>query len=140
MQEVGNDLGIGRMGERRPGYQDNRVRMQNVCLQCHNKVFVDDFYKRADEGTDTVNKKVQLSNAIMKPLTDQKLLTNKPFDQPIEFENFELWHHWGRTAKFGMWMQGPDYSQWHGAYEMEKALVNLKEMADQLLKAAQGGQ
>ena len=73
-----------------------------------------------------------------RPLTQQKLLTDKPFDQPIEFEYFELWHHWGRTAKFGMWMQGPDYTQWHGAYEIEKALVNLKEIADQILKTAQG--
>jgi len=34
---------------------------------------------------------------------------------------------------------GPDYTQWHGAYEIEKALVNLKDMADQMLKQAQGG-
>ena len=128
------------ISERRPAWQDNRVRMQNVCLQCHNKNFVDDFYKRADEGTDAVNQKVKLSDMIMAPLKEQNLLTDKPFDQPVEFEYFEMWHHWGRTAKFGMWMQGPDYSQWHGAYEMEKALVNLKEMADQILKAAQGGQ
>ena len=31
---------------------------------------------------------------------------------------FELWHYWGRTAKFGVWMQGPDYTQWHGIYEL----------------------
>ena len=42
------------------------------------------------------------------------LLTAEPFDEPIDFTYFELWHHWGRTAKFGAWMQGPDYTQWHG--------------------------
>ncbi len=128
------------LSDHRPAYQDNKVRMQNVCLQCHNKNFVADFYQRADQGTEAVNQKVKAGDAIMAPLIQQKLLTDKPFDQPIEFQYFELWHHWGRTAKFGMWMQGPDYSQWHGAYEMEKALVNLKEMAGQLLKSAQGGQ
>ncbi len=27
-----------------------------------------------------------------------------------------------------MWMQGPDYTQWHGAYEMVSDLVELREM------------
>ena len=128
------------VSEHRPVYQDNKVRMQNVCLACHNKNFVDDFYKRADQGTDAVNQKVQASIDVMSQLTQAKLLTDKPFDQPIEFQAFEIWHHWGRTAKFGMWMQGPDYTQWHGAYEIEKGLVNLKDMADQLMKQTQGGQ
>jgi hypothetical protein len=33
-------------------------------------------------------------------------------------------------------MQGPDYTQWHGAYEMYKALTELREMASQILNAA----
>ena len=51
------------------------------------------------------------------------LLTPAPFDEPIEFVAFETWHHYGRTAKFGTWMQGPDYAQWHGAYEVVKGLA-----------------
>ncbi len=140
--DVGDRLSwylFGTVSDRRPAYQDNKTRMQAVCLECHNKNFVDDFYARADQGTDAVNLKVKSGDTIMAPLTAAKLLTDKPFDQPIEFEYFELWHHWGRTAKFGMWMQGPDYTQWHGAYEMEKALVNLKDMADQLLNPTQAG-
>jgi hypothetical protein len=27
-------------------------------------------------------------------------------------------------------MQGPDYTQWHGAYEMLKELVELKEIGE----------
>jgi len=38
------------------------------------------------------------SDRIMKPLKDRGLLTAEPFDQPIDFTYFELWHHWGRTA------------------------------------------
>jgi len=37
--------------------------------------------------------------------------------------------HYGRTAKFGVWMQGPDYTQWHGAYEVVKGLVELQALA-----------
>jgi hypothetical protein len=72
----------------------------------------------------------------MKPLRDQKLLTDAPFDEPIEYTEFELWHHWGRTTKFGAWMQGPDYTQWHGGYELIKALADLRDIAQQKLGAA----
>jgi hydroxylamine dehydrogenase len=123
---------------RRPAWEDNKVRMQSVCMECHNKNFVNDFYARADTEVAAVNALVKQSDEIMAPVKQQNLLTSAPFDQSIEFTYFELWHHWGRTAKFGTWMQGPDYTQWHGAYEMEKGLVALREQADQLLKMLQG--
>ena len=36
------------VSERRPGWEDNLVRMQNVCLECHNANFIDDFYADGD--------------------------------------------------------------------------------------------
>ncbi len=124
------------VSERRPAYQDNRVKMQTVCLQCHNKVFVDTFYTNADSAVDAVNAFAKQGQDLMKPLYDQKILTSQPFDDPIKYTEFELWHHWGRTAKFGVWMQGPDYTQWHGAYEMLKALAELKTEAEHKLQDA----
>jgi hydroxylamine dehydrogenase len=124
------------ISERRPDWQDNKVRMQNVCRECHNQNFIDDFYAAGDKEVAAVNALVKQSDAIMQPLKDKQLLTDQPFDQSVEYTYFELWHHWGRTAKFGAWMQGPDYTQWHGAYEMEKGLVNLREQVDAVLKEA----
>lgn len=123
------------VSERRPAYQDNTVRMQSVCLECHNKDFVTRFYGDADKATLAVNDFVKQGQEIMKPLYDQKLVADKPFQEPIQYTEFELWHHWGRTAKFGAWMQGPDYTQWHGAYEMLKALSELRDEANQKLNA-----
>ncbi len=120
------------ISERRPGWQDNAVRMQTVCLECHNKNFIQNFYTDADKLVVRVNELVNEGNAIVKPLRDQKIITDTQFDEPIEFENYELWHHWGRTAKFGAWMQGPDYTQWHGAYEMVKSIANLRTEAKEL--------
>lgn len=125
------------ISERRPAWQDNMVRMQSVCLECHNKNFVQNFYVDADKEVVAVNAFIKQSNDIMQPLKDQKLVTDAPFDEPIEYTYFEVWHHWGRTAKFGAWMQGPDYTQWHGAYEIIKGLAELREQADQKLKAAE---
>jgi hydroxylamine dehydrogenase len=121
---------------RRPSWQDNLARMQTVCLECHNQNFVDDYYTRADKAVAAVNALVQQSDAIMQPVTQQNLLTGTPFDQPIEFTYYELWHHYGRTAKFGVWMQGADYTQWHGAYEIEKGLAELQDQASQMLQVA----
>ena len=117
------------ISERRPAWQDNRTRMQGVCRACHNQNFVQDFYQHADDATEAVNDLVRQSEAIIAGLRSDGLLTPAPFDEPVEFVAFETWHHYGRTAKFGAWMQGPDYTQWHGAYEVVKGLAELREMA-----------
>jgi hypothetical protein len=124
---------------RRPAWQDNKVRMQGVCLECHNQNFLDEFYTSADLATERVNEWVVESDELMAPLKEQGLLTAEPFDEPIDFTYFNLWHHWGRTAKFGVWMQGPDYSQWHGAYEVLHDLAELQEIVtDKLHEAGLG--
>jgi hypothetical protein len=124
------------ISERRPAWQDNQVRMKGVCQACHNNNFIDDFYADADAGTEAVNAWVKQSDEMMAPLKEAGLLTNEPFDESIDFTYFELWHHWGRTAKFGMWMQGADYTQWHGAYEVLSDLAELREMIDAKQQAA----
>jgi hypothetical protein len=121
---------------RRPAWESNMVRMQGVCSACHNTAFINDFYTAADAATEAVNDWVEESDAIMQPLKDNSLLTEAQFDEPIDYTYFELWHHWGRTAKFGVWMQGPDYTQWHGAYEVLSDLVELREMAAERLEEA----
>jgi len=117
------------ISDRRPAWQDNQVRMQAVCQECHNDAFIDEFYTAADELTEAVNDRVRESDEIVAPVLDQ--IAEVPFDEPIDFVYFEAWHHWGRTAKFGAWMQGPDYTQWHGIYELLADLAELREMVDE---------
>ena len=124
------------ISERRPAWQDNMIRMQKVCLECHNQNFIDAFYTDADALTEAINAWVIESNEVVQPLKDNGLLSPEPFDEPIDFTYFNLWHHWGRTAKFGAWMQGPDYTQWHGAYEVLHDMAELKEMTAEKLEAA----
>ena len=116
---------------RRPAWDENIGRMQGVCIECHNQNFIDDFYQSADLATERVNELVAESDQIYGELRDNQLVSDVPFDEPIDYEYFELWHHWGRTTKFGVWMQGPDYSQWHGAYEVLHSLAKLREMAEE---------
>lgn len=125
------------ISERRPSWEDNKTRMVSVCLECHNRNFVDTLYTDADKSTMAVNKWVVESDGIFKGLKDAGVTTAEQFDQPIDFTYFELWHHWGRTAKFGTWMQGPDYVQWHGAYEILSDLAEMREYSDEKLNPAE---
>lgn len=124
------------ISNRRPAWQDNMIRMQGVCSECHNQSFIETFYTDADKAVGQVNAWVVESDEIIQPLIDNGLLTDQPFDEPIDFVYFNLWHHWGRTAKFGTWMQGADYVQWHGAYEMLRERAELIEMVNTKLEEA----
>jgi hypothetical protein len=125
------------VSERRPAWQDNQTRMQAVCQECHNANFIEVFYEDADAATVAVNDWVLESREIIAPVQEAGLLTEEAFDEPIDFVFFDLWHHWGRTAKFGAWMQGPDYTQWHGAYEVLRELAELQAMTDEKLAEAE---
>ena len=60
------------------------------------------------------------------------LIGNKPFEQPIDFAYFDLWHYYGRTSKHGAFMGGADFIQWHGNYPILKSTVEINAMAAEL--------
>ncbi|HCA80581.1 MAG TPA: hypothetical protein DEP53_12700, partial [Bacteroidetes bacterium] len=43
-----------------------------------------------------------------------------PFEHEVQWVYWELWHHEGRRARHGAAMMGPDYTHWHGMYEVSK--------------------
>ncbi len=137
--DVGDRLGwylVAAISTERPNAVENRIRMQNVCLACHSSEYIEQFYEDGNAIVGAVNDWVLLSRAMVQPLEENGLLTEQAFDEPLDYTFYEVWHHWGRTAKFGAWMQGPDYTQWHGAYEVMKALSELREQVDAKLEAA----
>jgi hypothetical protein len=137
--DVGDRLGwylAKPITDKRPNFAENRLRMQGVCIACHSDNFIETFYEDADKVVYSVNEWVALSDHMMDQLRENELVTSAPFDEPIDYTYFNLWHHWGRTAKFGAWMQGADYVQWHGAYEILHELTILREEADDKLEEA----
>ena len=109
----------------RPNAQANGQVMQAVCEQCHSSDLVTQYYTSASQVVTTVNSYMAQADAIMADLTKRGLLTSTPYDDPIKFVYFDLWHDYGRTAKFGAWMGGPDYTQWHGVYGILENLAQL---------------
>ena len=98
-------------------WQVRRQNMQNVCLNCHNKGWVDNFYTQYDGLVELYNKKFGAPGKELYALA-------KPLIKPVKFGNkidwvwFEIWHHEGRRARHGASMMGPDYTHWHGTYEV----------------------
>ncbi len=113
----------------RPNAQENEARMQQICKSCHGAGKIAARFDDVDKLVATVNGLVKESDAIMAGLKSKGLLTDAPFDEPIDYVYYELWHHWGRTTKFGAEMNGADYTQWHGIYELQQDLAELKALA-----------
>ena len=103
-------------------WEKRRGDMQKVCSNCHAKEWIGNFYKQYDAVVDLYNTKFGApAKGIMKKLRDAGKLTPTPFDEKIEWTYYELWHHQGRRARMGAAMMGPDYTQWHGFYEVAKS-------------------
>jgi hydroxylamine dehydrogenase len=128
------------ISEKRPHYERGQLEMKEVCNKCHAKSTADEFYAEAEDVVAATNAKVADVASIMAGLREDGLLTPEPFDEPIEFKDFDFWHYFGRTAKHGAFMGGADFVQWHGNYELLLLSVEIKEMAAEIReKAAHGG-
>ncbi len=120
------------VSEKRPGFERAQNEMKEVCLKCHSKQHVESFYKEAEVVLQATNEKVQAAKELMAALRKDGLLTPQPFDEPIEFLEFDYWHYYGRTAKHGAFMGGADFVQWHGNYELLRMMKEMEEMAEEL--------
>jgi nitrate/TMAO reductase-like tetraheme cytochrome c subunit len=112
-------LGLEKMAE--VSWQTRRANMVRVCTVCHNTNYVNNFYEQYDGVIDLYNSKfAEPGLEIMALLYDQKLLTPQKFDEQVEWTWWEIWHHEGRVARHGVSMMAPDYTHWHGLYEVAK--------------------
>lgn len=137
--EVTHDVGerlsywlFAPISERRPHYQAAQDEMKDVCMTCHTEPHVDEFYEQAEATLTATNEKVAAGQALMDSLYAEGLLTDAPFDEPLEFTYFDFWHYYGRTAKHGAFMGGADFVQWHGNYELLAKMVEMRHQAREL--------
>ena len=121
---------------------DKRNRMKQVCSACHTPDYVNSFYKQYDDLVVLFNEKFSKpGTAIMGALTKNGLLTKTQFDEEIEFTWFYLWHHQGRRARHGASMMAPDYTHWHGMYEVAESFYSklIPQARELTRKAAENG-
>jgi len=131
-QRVTHDVGLRISWTLRPAIsirQDNwekkREAMKDVCSNCHAAGWVANFYKQYDLTVDLYNEKfAKPAKGVMDEFYAVGKISKTPFDDQIEWTYYELWHHEGRRARMGTAMMGPDFTQWHGFYEVAKHFYN----------------
>ena len=101
-------------------WEARRGDMKKVCANCHTSSYVGNFYKQYDAMVEEYNKKFAgPATDIYNKLRASGLLTSDiDFDEPLEWTYYYLWHHEGRRARMGTSMFAPDYTQWHGMFEV----------------------
>ena len=116
-----------------------REKMQEICMQCHGETWVKDHYAKLDKSVEEYNEVYfKPAKAMLDKLYAEGLLDDsKFFDEKLEVDFYELWHHEGRRARMGTAMMAPDYSWWHGFYECKHSFNEFMAEAQHLLDTGQ---
>ena len=118
-------------------WKTEREKMHRVCLQCHSEEWTAGHFRNLDLVIENYN------NIYYKPVFDvlsdlyaSGLLSEESyFDEMLEWEFYEFWHHEGRRARMGAAMMAPDYAWWHGFYEVKQRFTSFMEEAGKLKKS-----
>ena len=126
-QAITHDVGMRISWTLRPpvsktkeNWQAKRDNMKDVCTNCHGLAFVDGHYAQFDGLVNLYNEKFAKPGAALHKLAKEKKLGEGTanFSNEYEWIWWEIWHHEGRRARHGAAMMGPDYTWWHGIYDV----------------------
>ncbi len=110
------------VSKHKENWKTKRANMVDVCKACHSEAMAEGHYRQFDGVVNLYdNKFAKPAGKIMALLKENGRLERKAaFSNDIEWIYWELWHHEGRRARHGAAMGGPDYTWWHGIYEVAK--------------------
>jgi len=100
-------------------WEERRDNMKDVCHACHSENWVENFYIQYDALVHLYNEKYAKPGLKLMKVA-KPLLKPSKFSNKIDWTWFELWHHEGRRARHAAAMMGPDYTHWHGTYDLAK--------------------
>jgi hydroxylamine dehydrogenase len=112
-------------------WREERKRMQAVCYQCHSNEWVEGHFTNTDNVVELYNENYYGPVRIVmdRLYAAGELSKDEYFDEELEWEFYEFWHHEGRRARMGAAMMAPDYAWWHGFYELKHRFVKFMELA-----------
>ena len=99
--------------------EKKRDDMKKVCSECHQNPWIDGFFTQFDNYVKLYNAKFAIpATNVMKFLSENNVTDPTPLNEQVEIHYWHLWHHEGRRGRHGAAMFAPDYSHWHGMYEV----------------------
>jgi hypothetical protein len=102
---------------------ERRKKMIDVCTACHQQRFVDNFFVQYEGLIDLYESKYAVPGERLYKAAVAVLKTDPgyaKFNRTIDWTWFEIWHHEGRRARHAASMMAPDYTHWHGTYDLAK--------------------
>lgn len=100
-------------------WEQRRKNMTDVCINCHDAGWTNNFYTQYDEFIELYNTKYAIPGKELYELA-KPLLNPVQFSNELDYTWYELWHHEGRRARHGVSMMAPNYAHSHGTYEVAK--------------------
>jgi len=117
------------------GSKAARAEMKQVCKNCHSTLHTTNFFKVGDQQVELYNKYGKEAKAMITTLTKKGLMMKDKWADPAFRIWFHLWHHEGRRMRQGALMGAPDYSHWHGVFEVMQDIRELKAIYNQRMKS-----
>ena len=120
-------------------WKQRRATMKEVCKSCHSVQQIDNFYHQFDALVYTYNEKfAKPGKKIWAEIVKDGLVPKALFMSEAGWLWWEIWHHEGRRARHGASMLGPDYTHWHGMYDIAHKFY-FKYLPEVLKLAAEHG-
>jgi len=98
--------------------EENRERMERVCMQCHSPEWVEGYFEKYEMVLEDYNVTAKYVYNFLNKMYEEGLIDkSNPIDEFPEFMWYYVWHHDGRRWRMGASMMGPDYTHWNGAVD-----------------------
>ncbi|MBI4879690.1 MAG: hydroxylamine oxidoreductase [Planctomycetes bacterium] len=105
-------------------WEERRMSMKDVCGSCHSERLTDHFFVQYDGVIELYNGKFARPGQELMDLAEPLLADGAPFARRLDWTWYELAQHAGRRARHGAAMAGPDYTHWHGLYDVARVFYN----------------
>lgn len=116
------------------GSNTARDEMKQVCSKCHVSSFANNFFDMADKQVELYNFYNDQAQKMFNELKEKGLLKSDEWSDEFQRIYYHSWHHEGRRMRMGALMGGPDYSHWHGVFEVQQDIRKMRDIYEKRLK------
>lgn len=122
-----------RTGDRGDG-KKGKILMDKVCSNCHSSIHTKSTRIDVDNAVALYNSYYDNAIKMKDDLKAKGLLKDDAWSDGFQELLYYLWHHTGRRARQGAAMFGPDYTHWHGFFQIFQVYKDMEEIYNWRIK------